>query len=319
MNPVDRRRLGRARAPVTLALAVSAGLVLAVGIDVVRSGGPGAWLARHRVPPPYSARGVRLDIGPRALYLDCRGTGQPTVVLEAGSGADSSTWSAVHDELAATTRTCAYDRAGRGRSDPTARHSLGDAVAELAALLARSGEPGPYVLVGHSLGGAYIRVFAGANRADVVGLVLVDAFNPDLQDDRIHPLLGPLQPEYEANLDGLRDIVSRVDSLDWPVSEEQLRASSVEGLPIEVLVAPRYEPRLDEARNADVAAAWQMAYESLSPGLVRQTTAWGAGHNIQIDRPDLVIEATRRLIDLARPTGRIHLGRPASCCSWPRG
>ena len=83
-------------------------------------------------------------------------------------------------------------------------------------------------------------------------------------------------------------------------SEEQLRASSVEGLPIEVLVAPRYEPRLDEVRNAEVAAAWQAAYESLSPGLVRQTTAWGAGHIIQIDRPDLVIEATRRLIDLAR-------------------
>ena len=300
MNPVDRRRLGRARAPVTLALAVLAGLVLAVGIDVVRSGGPGAWLARHRVPPPYSASGVRLDIGPRALYLDCRGSGQPTVVLEAGSGADSSTWSAVHDELATTTRTCAYDRAGRGRSDPTERHTLGDTAAELAALLARAGEPGPYVLVGHSLGGAYIRVFAGANRADVVGLVLVDAFNPDLQDDRIHPLLGPLQPQYKTNLDGLRDIVSRVDSLDWAASEQQLRASSVEGLPIEVLVAPRYEPRLDEARNAEIAAAWQAAYESLSPGLVRQTTAWGAGHIIQIDRPDLVIEATRRLIDLAR-------------------
>lgn len=298
MNPVVRRRPRRPPVPVTVVLAVAAGLALGVAIDVVRSGGPDAWLARHRVPPPYTARGDRIDIGPRALYLDCRGAGEPTVVLEAGSGADSSTWSAVHDELATTTRTCAYDRAGRGRSDPTDRHSLSDAAAELAALLARAGEPGPYVLVGHSLGGAYIRVFAGANREDVVGLVLVDAFNPDLQDDRIHPLLGPLQPEYEANLDGLRDLVSRVDSLDWPASEEQLRSSSVEGLPIEVLVAPRYEPRLDEARNAEVAAAWQAAYESLSPGLVRQTTAWGAGHNIQIDRPDLVIEATRRLIDL---------------------
>jgi pimeloyl-ACP methyl ester carboxylesterase len=174
------------------------------------------------------------------------------------------------------------------------------AAAELSALLARAGEPPPYVLVGHSLGGAYIRVFAGGDRSKVVGLVLVDAFNPDLQDERIHPLLGPLRPEYEANLDGLRDIVAKVESLDWPASEEQLRASSLDGLPIEVLVAPRYEPRLDEGRNAEIAAAWQAAYDSLSPGLVRQTTAWGAGHNIQIDRPDLVIEATRRLIDLAR-------------------
>ena len=72
------------------------------------------------------------------------------------------------------------------------------------------------------------------------------------------------------------------------------------GLPIEVLVAPRYEPRLDEATNAAIADAWRAAFESLSPGHVTHTTAWGAGHNIQIDRPDLVIEATRRLIALAR-------------------
>ena len=86
-----------------------------------RAGGPGGWLARHQLPAPYVAGGQRFDIGGRALYLDCRGTGTPTVVLEAGSGADSSTWAAVHDELAATTRTCAYDRAGRGRSDPRDR------------------------------------------------------------------------------------------------------------------------------------------------------------------------------------------------------
>ena len=67
-----------------------------------------------------------------------------------------------------------------------------------------------------------------------------------------------------------------------------------------MLVAPRYEPRLDEAQNEAVAAAWRAAYESLSPGLVRHTTAWGAGHMIQIDRPDLVIESVRRRVDGAR-------------------
>ena len=291
-----RRRIG----PVALGLAIVAGLALALAIDVARSGGPGAWLARHQFAPPYAALGERFDIGPRALYLDCRGTGQPTVVLEAGSGADSATWSAVLDELATTTRTCAYDRAGRGRSDPIERHTLSHAAAELGALLDVAGEPGPYVLVGHSLGGAFVRVFTAAERASVVGIVLVDTFDPDLQDDRIHPLLGPLQPEYAAGLDSLRDLVSRVDSLDWPASEEQLRRSSVAGLPVEVVVAPRYEPRLDEAQNEAVAAAWRAAYESLSPGLVRHTTAWGAGHMIQIDRPDLVIESVRRLVDGAR-------------------
>ena len=154
-------------------------------------------------------------------------------------------------------------------------------------------------MVGHSLGGAYGRVFAATDRAAMAGLVLVDAFNPDLESEWIHPLLGSLRGEYQTRLDGLRAHVSQVDALDW-VSEAQLRASALAGLPIEVLVAPRYEPRLDEATNALIADAWRSAFESLSPGRVTHTTAWGAGHNIQIDRPDLVIEATRRLIALAR-------------------
>jgi pimeloyl-ACP methyl ester carboxylesterase len=82
-----------------------------------------------------------------------------------------------------------------------------------------------------------------------------------------------------------------------------VREASVTGLPIEVVVAPRYEPRLTETQNAEIATAWRAAYESLSPGQVRWTTAWGAGHNVHIDRPDLVIEATRRIIDLARRSG----------------
>ena len=297
MDDTARRTPSR---PATLLLAVATGLLVALAIDIVRDGGPGGWLARHHLSPPYDAKGERIDVGGRSLYLDCRGKGRPTVVLESGSGADSSTWSAVLDELASTTRTCAYDRAGRARSDPTARHTLRDADAELRGLLAAAGEPRPYLLVGHSLGGAFVRVFAADYREDVVGLVLVDTFDPDLQEAWIHPLLGPLRPEYEAALDGLREVVSRVDSLDWPASEVQLRESSTVGLPIDVLVAPRYEPRLTEKENAEIAAAWEAAYESLSPGNVRKATAWGAGHDVHIDRPDLLVESVRRLVAIAR-------------------
>lgn len=245
------------------------------------------------------AAGERIDIGGRSLYLDCRGRGTPTVILEAGSGSDSATWSAVQDELATTTRTCAYDRPGHGRSDAGPRQTLAGAAADLRALLAAAGEPGPYIVVGHSLGGAYGRVFVATYRGDVAGLVLVDAFDPDLEEAWIHPLLGPLRDEYEARLDGLRAQVSQADSLDWATSEDQLRGSSVAGLPIEVLVAPRYEPRLDEATNAAIADARRTAFESLSPGRVALTTAWGAGHDIHIDRPDLVIASVRRLVDIA--------------------
>ena len=281
-------------------LAVVAGIGLALAIDLVRAGSPAAWLARHGLAPPYEANGERFDIGRRALYLDCRGSGQPTVVLEAGSGADSSTWSAVFDALAAVTRTCAYDRAGRGRSDPIERQTLRHAAGDLRVLLSTAGETPPFLVVGHSLGGAFGRVFGAENREEIAGVVLVDTFDPDLQEDWIHPLLGPLRSEYEHGLDGLRDTVSAVDSLDWPTSEAQLRESSIAGLPVEVLTAPRSEPRLSAAQNVEIAKAWESAYQSLSPGMVRRTIAEGAGHNVHIDRPDLVIDAVRRLVDLAR-------------------
>ena len=298
MEPAPpRRRLSLA---LGIVLAIAAGLFLAVTVDVARTGGPAVWLARHQLTDPSPGRGRLVDIGDRSIYLDCRGSGSPTVVLEAGSGSDSGTWRTVHDELATTTRTCAYDRAGRGRSDPRERHTLADAAADLRAVLAAAGEHGPYIVVGHSLGGAFGRVFAGADRGEMAGLVLVDAFNPDLESTWIHPLLGTLREEYESRLDGLRAHVSQVDGLDWPESEAQLRAAPLAGLPIEVLVAARYEPRLDAPSNAAIADAWRAAFESLSPGHVTHTIATGAGHNIHIDRPDLVIGATRRLIGSAR-------------------
>src|SRR5215204_1919432 len=214
MVSVSRRPRRLLRTAVVIVLAVLAGLALALAIDVARTGGPGVWLARHGLPPPYIPQGKRFDIGDHSLYLDCRGRGSPMVILEAGSGGDSSTWAAVQDEIAATTRTCAYDRGGRGRSDPTAAPTLANAAADLRALLSAAAEPGPFVVVGHSLGGDYARVFAAAHLEEVAGLVLVDSFDPDLEQDWIHPLLGPLRGEYAARLDGLRAHVSTIDSLD---------------------------------------------------------------------------------------------------------
>lgn len=283
-----------------LALAVAVGLVLALMADVLRSGGPRLWLARHGLPPPYVPAGQLVDIGDRSLYLDCRGTGSPTVVLISGMGDGAGSWSAVLDELAASTRTCVYDRAGIGSSDPRGTHTLADAVEDLRSLLAAAGEDGPFVVVGHSLGGAHARVFASTYREETAGVGLIDTFDPDLQADAIEPLLGDLRDAYVADLDGLRDLVSRVEHLDWATSESQLRAASIAGLPVEVLRAPRVERRLDAETNADIAAAWKAAFESLSPGLVRYAIASGAGHIVQVDRPDLVVDAVRRLVAAAR-------------------
>ena len=300
-------RMAVLRHPARLLLVVIAGIVLAVLVDIARSGGPEAWFLRHRLPAAISASvgdGRRIDVGGHALYIHCRGTGSPTIVLESGMGDGVIGWTPVLDGMAATTRTCAYDRAGRGGSDSQGRHTIGDAVDDLRSLLSAAGETPPFVVVGHSLGEVHTRVFADRYRADVAGVVLVDGFSIDLETDWIHPLLGDLRSEYEDRAQQLRDAVAAVEPLDWPASEAQLRAADVTGLPVVVLRAPRADPRLDAATNDAISTAWQEAYESLSPGSVRYEIAWGAGHVIQADRPDLVIAAARELVDRARATSR---------------
>ncbi|HSL75581.1 MAG TPA: alpha/beta hydrolase [Candidatus Limnocylindrales bacterium] len=297
------------RHPARLLLVVIAGLAIAVLVDIARAGGPTTWLLRHRLPAPIAASvgdGRRVDVGGHSLYIDCRGSGSPTIVLESGMGDGVAGWAPVHDELAATTRTCAYDRSGRGGSDERDRHTVADAADDLRTLLTHAGEQPPFVIVGHSLGEVHARVFADRFRDDVAGLVLVDGFSIDLETDSIQPLLGDLRTEYEQRAQELRDLVSAVEGLDWPASERQLREAQVAGLPVIVLRAPRAEPRLDAATNEAIAEAWQRAYESLSPGHVRYDLAWGAGHIIQADRPDLVIAAARELVERARGTSLVR-------------
>jgi pimeloyl-ACP methyl ester carboxylesterase len=287
-----------------ITLAVVAGVVLALAIDVARLGGPRLWLASHGLPPLYLGGGEIVALpGGREIYLDCRGSGSPTVVLEAGAGSGAGSWSPVFDDIAATTRTCAYDRAGRGSSPPAGRRTLADAAAELREVLRVAGETPPFVVVGHSLGGAYGRVFAAAYPGETAALVLLDSFDPDLQSTAIHPLLGALRPEYEAGLDGLRRTVEEWEDLDWAASEQELQDADLRGQRIAVLVAPRYEPRLDEATNDEIARTWVAAFEALSPGRVTYEIAHGSGHVIPVDRPDAVVDLVRRVVAEVRASG----------------
>ncbi|WP_311267735.1 alpha/beta hydrolase [Sphingobium sp. WCS2017Hpa-17] len=133
--------------------------------------------ARRLYPPP----GRLVDIGGRRIHIDCRGAGSPTVILESGLGSGGSVdWARVHDALARHSRTCAYDRAGIMWSDPKPGPQNAAAVADdLHATLAAAGISGPLVLVGHSVGGPYTRVYAGRYGNQVAGLVMVDASHPD--------------------------------------------------------------------------------------------------------------------------------------------
>ena len=134
-------------------------------------------------------------------------------------------WSAVHDALAATTRTAPTIGPGAGGATRARGTPSPTPPQDLRAVSTPRARPDPTSWSGHSLGGAYGRVFAGTDRAEMAGLVLVDAFNPDLESAWIHPLLGTLRGEYQTRLDGLRAHVSQVDGLDWVASEAQLRAA----------------------------------------------------------------------------------------------
>ena len=133
--------------------------------------------AREKYPP----RGKMVDIGGRQMHIDCRGTGSPTVILEAGLGTGGTLdWTLVHDEIAGFTRTCAYDRAGIMWSDPKGTPQRASAVADdLHALLKSAGITDPLVLVGHSIGGPYTRTYVGKYGDQVAGLVMVDPSHPD--------------------------------------------------------------------------------------------------------------------------------------------
>jgi pimeloyl-ACP methyl ester carboxylesterase len=153
-------------------------LVLAViaTLLVVAIAGGVVTVAAATRRPVQSAPGQMIDVGGRRLYIECTGSGSPTVVLQAGLGASSSSWAGIAPRVAASTTVCAYDRAGHGRSEEAAGPQDGIALAtDLHTLLEGARVTGPYVMVAHSSGGPYVRVFAARYPDEIAGMVLIDA------------------------------------------------------------------------------------------------------------------------------------------------
>jgi pimeloyl-ACP methyl ester carboxylesterase len=133
--------------------------------------------AAAQAPPPP---GTMVDVGGYKLHVNCTGAGSPTVILEAGASSFSIDWALVQPTVSHANRVCSYDRAGYGWSEPGPYDFRGaDAVMSLRTALAAVGEKPPFVLVGQSMGGRFVRLFARAHPADVVGMVLVDAEHED--------------------------------------------------------------------------------------------------------------------------------------------
>lgn len=277
-------------------------------------------------PPP----GQMVDVGGYHLHLNCIGTGRPTVVIEAGWGDWSAMWSWVQPEVAKTTQVCTYDRAGMGYSEagPLPRNAKQFAK-ELHTLLHQANIPGPYVLVGHSLGGLPVRVFAHDYAEEVAGVVLIESMSPAQfaqsptdtkpQTSRqssgfsipfvvariglVRLFAGPLgfkptlPPEVQKAFTAFtvtpRSIQTWVDEgASMPESGAQARAVETFGdLPLIVL-----------SRGLDQKPDWQaMQVELLQlSSNSQQLIAEKSDHNIEINQPEAAIIAIMKMIEQLR-------------------
>jgi len=153
---------------------VIGGVILLLGLAIIGAIYQG--IASARDAKLYKPIDQMVDVNGIQMRLDCRGSGSPTVILEAGGQSSSIVWAQIQDEVAGFTRVCSYDRAGYGWSDSTHETMYPDQVADmLHTLLENGGEAPPYLMVGHSFGGIYIRIFTEKYPDEVVGMVLVDS------------------------------------------------------------------------------------------------------------------------------------------------
>jgi pimeloyl-ACP methyl ester carboxylesterase len=277
-------------------------------------------------PPP----GKLVDVGGYRLHINCTGTGGPTVVIDAGLGDWSTMWAWVQPGVAKTTQVCTYDRAGNGWSDagPLPRNAVQYAK-ELHTLLQEANIPGPYVLIGHSLGGLSVRVFTDMYPSEVAGVVLIDSMSPrqfpqtstnttPQMDSQSHPftifpalariglvrllvrplgLIPHLPPEVE------KAYLSRMvrpsnlqaylgdESHGMPESGRQAEAVKTFGdLPLIVLTARQ--------NNIPGWQEWQTELLQLSSN--SQQLFAESGHNIEIEQPEAAIAAIVKMVELVR-------------------
>ncbi|HOE40825.1 MAG TPA: alpha/beta fold hydrolase [Rhodoferax sp.] len=245
--------------------------------------------ADHQLKAQSPVRFSHTPFGTRSYYL--AGSGSPTVIFESGLGDGKEVWAPVFNALSRKTRVLAYDRAGYGQSDKSSWTRDGfQIVHELRALLRTENIAPPYVLVGHSLGGTLVKLFARTYPDEVAGVVLVDARHADFVG-RCRKM-GLLRLLYEPPLPLflLGRSAMRSELLAAPATMEQARSTGTfPNVPLRVLTHRRrflYQTR-------GLALAWADCQSSLAgmsaQGLLRICDQ--SGHHVHRDRPDLVIRA----------------------------
>ncbi|MBS0434532.1 MAG: alpha/beta hydrolase [Proteobacteria bacterium] len=213
----------------------------------------------------------------------------PTVVFENGLGARLDWWAKVWPEVAKDSSAFAYNRPGYGRSDPVATPRDGThVVAELRELLRAQRLEPPYVLVGHSLGGLYMQLFARQHPDEVQALILVDSTHPEQLRGKGAQGNWPAWVRVGFNALSSEAAKQELDGLD-ATGQAVLGLSAPAGKPVWVLSALR--PMQEHSELADDANQKRAALAALYPG-ARQVWV-DSGHGIPLDKPEAVVEAIR--------------------------
>jgi pimeloyl-ACP methyl ester carboxylesterase len=244
----------------------------------------------------HAGVGRMVDVGVLRLHAIVCGSGRVTTVFESGLGEDASSWRDVQPAIAARSVTVAYDRAGLGTSEvsPKARDAR-QMVVELHALLTKLNVPKPYVLVGHSLGGYVVRIFAHTYPSEVAGLVLVDPVDEKLEQEihaRMAPeqwaareaaiaeSLGTMPPQIRREQDAL-NLSGREAAAAWPLPQ----------VPLALLTGTKKNPRFPgNPLEQDVKLHLHDAFlDRIGDGT--HILVHDSRHYIQNDDPKAVIRA----------------------------
>jgi pimeloyl-ACP methyl ester carboxylesterase len=311
----ERAPRSRRRGYMVLLARLSGGLLLLLLAGAVYESLSEAADARAYPPP-----GQLVDIGGFRLHINCTGEGSPTVVIDAGLGDSSSSWAIVQSGVAKTTRVCTYDRAGLGWSEPGPLPRDARQIArELNTLLHNANIPGPYLLVGHSLGGLPVRVFAHDYPSEVAGMVLIDSMYPEqtgyATQSNVFSFLSVLARfgivRLLAKPAGLVDSEPPNAAASFALSVRpkslQAFANEIRGLPDSLAEAGAVEsfgdlPLIVLSRGLDSDPAWQAGQAELSrlSSNSQHLTADHSDHLIQRHQPDAAVAAILKMVEQVR-------------------